>query len=1206
MSVRFTEEQLKAIETLDRSVLVSAAAGSGKTAVLVERILRIILDGKANVDEMLIVTFTRAAAAEMKARLSSAIRRKMAESPEDAKHLSDQLSRMYRAYITTIDSFAMRIIKEFFYEIDAEPDFGACDEIQGELMRREALQELTEEGFANDAFLSCEGEESPVGFREFLRLYSEERQEETFKDNLLRAYSGLRTVPDYFEWAYSRAEMLRVTPDTFEGSELQAIMLEDAQETFGRAAEAADRLRKLMHDAGLDDMFDEKLLPETAVIEEIKQDLDAGRLSVEIIQKVSSIPSTRLALKNAWKEPFEAVKAEVKALRAAYKDEVTDWNNRYAVPDFASRLSEMNETYRYTVYYIRLLEEFEKKYLEKKREKRVMDFADMEHNTVRILKTEEAADVLRRRFRFIFVDEYQDTNRIQEALIGSISRPDNVFRVGDIKQSIYRFRQAEPSIFESLYRSSSDPSTDDIAVDLSRNFRSNDATIRYINRVFSTVMDGYDERARLYTGVECPEEYDFKPEVHVLFDEKEDSPEADQADREIGDISAEEAEADYIAGLAAGLIGTEFYDTKTGVVRNAEPRDIVILFRAVKTRGDTMARALRKRGIEPFIEETDDYFDTVEIGVAMSILTCIDNMKRDVPLIAALHSEAFGWTPDELAEIRIAHSGHRASARPAFWEALKWYREEGPEGELRNKAVYAADKILEWRRISHMMPLGDFVWHVLTDSGYYRMAGAMNGGARRQANLRALADRAGRYGKSTVASLSSFISFVDVMREKGISNGQAPAAGPGDDIIRISTIHKSKGLEYPFVIVGGLGHRFRYDTNDKSFSFDTDIGVSLPYIDPARKYWRSTIIQRAINAKSHRDSYQEELRVLYVAMTRARNKLIMTGRCKNQEELDKYAARPGNYLKVIRDVINTGDNLCFASPLDLTSSEKRESAYNIPDPDSIELTAEEEKLFREIDRRFTYEYPDRELLTEKAKYSVSELRRRALSEQSAAEEENDGEDNILLYGNEAVPAPSVIRRKRRRKVSAADIGTAYHRIMEFVDFTRVIIQDEAVDEDYIRERAGFLAENGAVEPEVWKELDLDKISEFFRTDIGRRACAAARRGSLRKEKAFTLKTNSGQAVRRSGAGEEVSEPGREILVQGVIDCCFEEDGNVILLDYKSNYVRTGAEYQAELERLRREYSLQIELYREAILKGTGKEVSEAYLYLFATGEFLEM
>ena len=199
----------------------------------------------------------------------------------------------------------------------------------------------------------------------------------------------------------------------------------------------------------------------------------------------------------------------------------------------------------------------------------------------------------------------------------------------------------------------------------------------------------------------------------MLFDEKEDSPEADQADREIGDISAEEAEADYIAGLAAGLIGTEFYDTKTGVVRNAEPRDIVVLFRAVKTRGDTMARALRKRGIEPFIEETDDYFDTVEIGVAMSILTCIDNMKRDVPLIAALHSEAFGWTPDELAEIRIAHSGHRASARPAFWEAMKWYREDAPEGVLREKAVYAAEKILEWRRMSRMMPLDDFVWAVL-------------------------------------------------------------------------------------------------------------------------------------------------------------------------------------------------------------------------------------------------------------------------------------------------------------------------------------------------------------------------------------------------------------------------------------------------------------------------------------------------------------
>lgn len=1194
MAVKFSEEQLKAIETLDRSVLVSAAAGSGKTAVLVERILRIILDGKANVDEMLIVTFTRAAAAEMKARLSSAIRRKMAESPEDAKRLSEQLSMMYRAYITTIDSFAMRVIREFFYEIDIEPDFGACDEVQGELMRQEALQEMLEAGFEDDGFLSDE-----VGFREFLRLYSEERQEDTFKDRILSAYSGLRSIPDYFEWAYSRAELLKVTPDTFEGSELQAVMLEDARETMSRAGEAAEKLRELMYNAGLEDMFNEKMLPEVSSIESIRKAVDDGRLDTEVMEMAASYSNGRLGVKKAWKESYEAVKGDIKILREAYKKEIEGWNNRYSVPDFETRLAEMNETYRYTVYYIRLLEEFERRYLEKKREKHVMDFADMEHNAVRILRKPEAADTLRKRFRFIFVDEYQDTNRIQEALISSIARPDNVFRVGDIKQSIYKFRQAEPSIFRDLYASfSEDPGERGIAIDLSRNFRSNDATIRYINRVFSMIMEGYDERAMLYTGISCPPEYDFAPEVHILTDEgstaeQDKTDAADDVDEEIGDLSKEEAEAEYIAGLASELIGKEFYDTKAGTVRKAEARDIVILFRAVKTRGDIIARALRKRGIAPYIEESDDYFDTIEIGVALSLLTCIDNMKRDVPLIAALHSEAFGWTAEELAGVRTAHSEYtrqqgKGGTRSAYWEALKWYREEGPEGGLKDKAVLAADKIREWRRLSHMMPLDDFVWHVLTDSGYYRMAGAMNGGKRRQANLRALADRAGRFSKDTVASLSSFISFVDVMRKKNISNGQTPAAGPGDDVIRISTIHKSKGLEYPFVIVGGLGHRFRYDSNEKGFSFDTEIGVSLPYIDPSRRYWRSTIVQRAINSKSHRDSYSEELRILYVAMTRARNKLILVGTCKSEEDLKKYTARPSDFLKVMRDVIRTCDNTYHVQMLERSGTSGTASRHRVPDPLQIELTAEEEKLYREIDRRFTYQYPYGELLTAKAKYSVSALRLEALqSEHREAEEEDTGirqadDEVVILHKAE----------EKHRKASAADIGIAYHRIMEFIEFDRALTSD-GIDRDYIHEMADFLEHSGSIDPEVYRDIDIDRIACFFRTDVGRRAAEAARRNALKKEKAFTLKTSHG-------------ESGRQILVQGVIDCCFEEDGKIVLIDYKSNYIRGGAEHGSELERIRREYRMQIDLYSEAIQKGTGKEISEAYLFLFHTGEALSM
>ena len=676
---------------------------------------------------------------------------------------------------------------------------------------------------------------------------------------------------------------------------MQRLMLDDAVRTFGAVCRSHRSLAALFDDAGIREMYDEKLGPQAEAVLSIYEAVKNGRLDMELIEEINGIPVTRIVAKKAQKEAYESIKAEVKATNDGLQEEIKKFRNRYLVPDFKTRLDEMSATYGYTVYYLRLLGEFERRYEEKKRERKVIDFADMEHIAVRILKNEDAAGVMRRRFRFIFVDEYQDTNNIQETLISSVARPDNVFRVGDVKQCIYKFRQAEPGIFTDLYRryrAGLEP--DGTAIDLGRNFRSNDATIKYINHVFSEIMEGYDENAMLYTGVKgVPAEYDFMPEVHLLLSGAsqdaetgpdpagEDMPDADD---ELEDLTKEEAEAEYIAKIARSIIGTEFYDTRSGSMKKAEARDIVILFRAVKRRGEVMSRALRNCSIESHVEESEEYFDTIEIGVALNLLTCIDNMKRDVPLISVLHSEVFGFTPEEMAGIRTAHSeANMYERRAPYWKAFEWYAESGPDGALRKKAEDARAKLLEWRMLSRMLPLADFVWKVLVDSGYYRMAGAMSEGARRQANLKALADRAVRFSKDNIATLSSFISFIEILKSKKISNGETTMVGRDDDGIRISTIHKSKGLEFPFVIVGGLGHRFRRDSNDKGFSFDSEAGIGLPYIDPQRRFWRSTLIQRAINAKSRQDEYSEELRLLYVAMTRARNKLILVGTYNDEE-----------------------------------------------------------------------------------------------------------------------------------------------------------------------------------------------------------------------------------------------------------------------------------------------------------------------------------
>ena len=1185
MANRFTDEQLKAIETLDKSVLVSAAAGSGKTSVLIERIIRIILEGKANVDEMLVVTFTNAAASEMKLRLAAAIRKRMAEHPEDVPRMKDQLARLYKAYISTIDSFALRVIKEFFHMTDLEPSFGVADEVQCELLRREAVSELFEDGFENDVLIDG------GSFRAFLRLYSEERSDDRFMDDMLESYARLRTMPDYFDWAFAKAEQLKVTPDTFDGSDLQKMMYADAEVVFGSVKGALTELRQLFDGAGISDMFEAKLAEQAAAADEIYDGLISGRPAGELIALIDGFPSTRLVSNKKQKESYESIKKEVQALNKAFKAEISDLKKRYLIPDPDTRLKEMNDTYEYTVYYLRLLQEFENRYDAKKREKRVIDFADMEHIAVRILKNDEAADTLRRRFRFIFVDEYQDTNNIQESLISRVARPDNVFRVGDVKQSIYKFRQAEPEIFERLYRrytSGSEP--DGVAIDLGKNFRTNGATIRYVNHVFGSVMEGYDERAMLYTGTKCPPEYDFIPEVHVLLSDtaEEEYDEADaeygEADEEIEELSKEEAEAEYIAELVQKIIGTEFYDSKAEVVRKAGARDVAILFRAVKRRGEIMSRALRERAIEAHVEETEDFFDTVEIEVALALLTCIDNMKRDIPLISVLHSEVFGFSPDELARIRTDHR-KAVKDRSAYWEAFKWFADEGPEGRLKSKAEAAKNSILEWRRLSRILPLEDFVWTVLVDSGYYKMVGAMPGGTGRQANLRVLADRAAGFSKDSIASLSSFITFLELLKSKKIKNGQASMVGRDDDVVRISTIHKSKGLEYPFVIVGGLGHRFRYDTNSKGFSFDPEGGVGLPYVDPARRYWRSTVLQRAINSKSRHDSYKEEMRLLYVAMTRARNKLYMVGTCKDEGDLAGYSLRPANYLAAMQGVLKSGYNRLYVSPLELTKrTEDKSAGGRISSYIEMPLNREEQAIYEEIDRRFSYRYPDEDLLTEKAKYSVSAIRKEELERERMQQKEavvtSDDEVTHLRTGVE-----------QNKKASAADVGIAYHRIMEFLDFTKAVDHSGHIDMAYISERSAFLREHEAIAPDVYEALDPDRIAAFFSSDLGRRAVAAAYSGTLMREKPFTLRTTRG---------------GREMLVQGVIDCCFEEDGKMILIDYKSNFIRPDRPIEAELGRIKDEYRIQIDLYKEAVEKGTCLEVSEAYLYLFAVSDSILM
>ncbi len=1185
--VKYTKEQQLAIDTIDRSVLVSAAAGSGKTAVLIERIIGIILKGEADVDQMLIVSFTNAAAAEMRVKLQKALKKEIGLHPENRARLREQLDKLYRAYITTFNSFAIRIIREFFYEVDIEPSFTVCDEVESTMMQATAIDQLFEEAFEKDDIIPG------ASFRGFLRLYSGDRSEDEIKSKLIKAYSQLRTMPNYFEWARAKVSDCEAAADTFSGSNLEHYLCEDCKAMLQSVLSGISEVKTLYEDAGLKDLYARNLESGEKSLSAIYGLIeDKGKLDKELCDALLNFEFARISAgKKDEKDAYNSIKDDVKELRDSYKGILNSWVAKFISPDIETRLQEMKDSTKETSYFLSLLEAFEQRYKELKKEKGLLDFSDMEHTAAKILSKPEISDIMRKRFKYIFIDEYQDTNNIQEHLITQVSRKDNVFKVGDVKQSIYRFRQAEPAIFERTYKEySEDANNLATAIDLNMNFRSNANTIKYINEVFDNIMEGYDDKAALKP---CPlsenDNFDYKPELHILIDDQdsdavgasgasetseavaaieispamvgENVEAAEDAEDAIEDLSRQEAEAKYVAGIIQDLIGTEYYDTVLGETRKAEPRDIVILLRAISNRGETFARELRNLNIQSHIVEEESFFDATEIRVMLSLLSTIDNAKRDIPLIASLHSEVWGFGATELALVRA-----EAEGRVPFYEALSQYIQKGSDRELATRLSAAVEQIESWRNFATMMSLPDFIWKVLTESGYYLFAGAMYDGSRRQANLRALVDRAVKYTENYIASLSDFLRYLEVMRTKKCKSGQASMVSKDDNLVQITTIHKSKGLEYPFVIVAGVGNRLNHDNLSKGANFDSQLGIFLPYVSPDKKYWRSTIMQQLIHQKNRTEEDAEELRILYVAMTRARNKLVLVGSLNNEENLYKKYRTPSNYLEIMRDVLSTPYNDKYIKHLERSVPIYEKSGLKaiIASKDE-KLSDAAENNYEEVARRLSYEYPYKEELAIKAKYSVSELRLKANQEEQEREASTASAD---AGANASAAASAMVKF-----VSRAELGTAYHRIMEFVDFTR------ANDASYIKETADILRANGAIDEAVYEKLDLDRISAFFETAIGRRAVAAAEKGLLKKEKAFTL-------------NKELD--GNRILVQGIIDCCFEEDGEYILIDYKSSY-RT-------IEDIKAKYKTQLDLYRDAISKGTGKPVKEAYLYSFELGE----
>ena len=1213
----WTKEQSQTIEQRDKNILVSAAAGAGKTAVLVERIKKMVTEENIPVDSMLIVTFTNAAAAEMKEKIRKALSEKVTEMPE----LQRQLDILPRASISTFHSFALDVIRHFFYKIDLDPDFSICDEAQSAVIREEAMDELFRNYY----------EEFSPGFERLLDWYGSERGDDGAKAIIRGLYVSLMAMPEPFKSLQKKIEELTLDEEEFKKTDAYGFMAEAVCETLKGVCADVRKMRDLLDEHGVSSLSN-KLEARETFFEELLKSADDGDLT-RVYESMDLEPNVRLVSAKDEREAYEEIKGIVGKYNDRSKKRINGMKESFFAESLPDMLLSLQKTHPIAGTIQRMLTDFDRLFSEKKREKKVMDFSDIEHFCFDILKEEDVAEYYRNRFEYIFIDEYQDTNVLQEAIVARVARDNNLFMVGDIKQSIYKFRLAEPEIFKGKYEKYAG-GTDEksVKIDLNKNFRSAPAILDWVNDRFKGIMEDYTEEAYLYPGNRCRGERSFPPEVRLI-----DMAEREDAGEVLKELKAGEAEALEVCRIIGENAGKEYevVETVNGEeVRTRKKinfRDIVVLMRAVSGNAQVYAEAMKKFGIPCYVDDSKGYFDTIEVEVFMNLLRLMDNRYRDSELISVLRSEILGFTTDELAELRNRH--RNGSFAEAFIAEANEY-ESGSSAEkemhasqnpretgggrqdidessgrdsIASKTAFAMRKFNTWKSWALSLPLSDFVWKLLMDTGYYLAAGAMPAGVQRQANLRALCDKSRKFEENGQSSLYGFIRYVENIDKNDIRTGQVKLLGENDDVVRIMTIHKSKGLEFPVVICAGMGKKLMYSTTKSKVAFHKDIGLGMVIENPEAGTEKKSLIYDIILKKIHREEVEENIRVLYVAFTRAKEKLYLTGTVKDaekyieSEELNTSGDTTClSLLGEIPDVkiVEAGSLVGKSAEQNKGTLEEAETRERTDEESETRERTDEESETRErtgsdagpgggtsqaleVDRRLGFTYPHAEAQEIRSKYSVSSLNRKAHTPASGSNCEKVAEIGFEF----SLPVPGFFQGNA--DLSAAERGTVYHRIMEKLDFTYA----EADGKEYIEHRIAELVEKKILTENEASSVDVECINGFFRSEPGIRAVRAARKGLLVKEQPFNLMSERG---------------GERIIIQGIIDCYFREGDEIVLLDYKTNRIDPLKSFDEESERLSGLYGEQMHLYKTALEEATNLKVKNTYLYLMSVGKALEL
>ena len=1229
--MEWTQEQKQAIYEKENNILVAAAAGSGKTAVLVERIINKILNENIDIDKLLVVTFTNAAASEMRERVLSAIYKKIDENPEDER-LQRQVTLLSKASICTIDSFCLDVVRNNFFEIDISQNFRIGDTTEIEILKQDVLEELFEEKY----------ESEDKDFSKLINTYTSYKDDTPLKELILKIYTYIQSNPFPEKWLNEKIEMFNLESNLeqdFSKTIWGKLLLKNIEEIL------QDGIIKLENERKNLSKYAELLKYEQIINDDIDQ-LEMLKANLDSWDKAYTI-STNIKFKT-WsvdKKITTEAKDIAKVTRDAVKDSIKKIKEKILIFDSKEANEDINDMYEVLKKLEQVILEFGEKFTKRKKEKNIVDFSDVEHFALQILldregKPTEIAKKYQERFEEIAIDEYQDSNLVQEYILTSISRGNNIFMVGDVKQSIYKFRQARPDLFLSKYKTyklKQDKQADDnLKIQLFKNFRSRKEVLDFSNMIFTNIMSeelgelNYTIEEYLNLGANYEDtNQDLRTEIDILnidenldtqnecnqnenteyankltsYENSENIDDEEETER----VENIELEAKFVANRIKQLIDGKFqiYDAKKQEKRDIKYKDIVVLLRSTKEPAPIFEKEILNLGMPVFSDSSSEYLESIEIQTIMSLLKIIDNPLQEIPLVSVMRSVIGGFTDNELVQIRLSDKYDN------FYNTILKAKKD-VDSKLRNKIDTFLNNLEKWRKEQEYLSLDELIWKIYNDTGYYNYVGLMTNGELRQANLKILFERAKQCESISFKGLFNFINYIEKIKTSSKDMDSAKVIGENDDVIRIMSIHKSKGLEFSVVFLSGTGKQFNMQDLNNKILLHPEIGIGVKYIDYDRQIEYDTLSKQAMKNQIMLETLSEEMRVLYVALTRAKEKLIITGysTSEKQKEIDEIVYKYDklnhillkkykSYLDWIKlvylynqeemkklSIIQTYDKNQILK-MCKKSEEKQENSA-----DDILKKLSEEKINKEEQEKIVqileYEYKYKNSITTPTSTTVTEIKelilnghrqkRTSTTPKKAEIEEpiTGGNDRFQAINEPTLKVPKFLQTDKDIKITNAEKGTLVHLCMQKLDLSKSIytLND-------IKELVSKLEAKKIITSKEAEAININKVYQFTKSKIWDEMIKAK---EVQREKSFYINIPAKEIY-----NQDIDE---KLLVQGVIDLYYINQNNeLILVDFKTDYVEDRNE-----QILVDKYKIQLELYKRALESALERKVDKVYIY----------